>query len=142
MEPIIQGARKEFDSVGLGGASKAGPGYFCTVQFLSSYLMRAKEKVQTYSILRTEFLLYRQTHLHAQGGVRIISWCTCRRAPWLCCHCDVVPVSSPGRGFCSSLIGLLNFEPGCICYGVHQNPRKQSEGFLRSPKASEALGHD
>lgn len=60
----------------------------------------------------------------------------------LCCHCDVVPVSSPGRGFCSSLIGLLNFEPGCICCGVHQSLKKQSGGSQRSPKASEALGRD
>lgn len=29
------------------------------MQFLSSYLIKAKEKVQTYSILQTEFLLYR-----------------------------------------------------------------------------------
>lgn len=45
--------------MGLGGASEAGPGYFHTMQFLNSYLIRAKEKVQTYRILQTEFLLYR-----------------------------------------------------------------------------------
>lgn len=62
-----KGAGKQFDSVGLGGASEAGPGYFHAMQFLSSYLIKAKEKVQTYSILQTGFLFI-DTSAHSRWG--------------------------------------------------------------------------